>query len=320
MLHILANPSAQSGAGKHRINTFIQKLKTEKIDAVLHSALQPDDTSNLLKSLHLTEQDHLLVIGGDGTVNNLVNNLELPFQVPVMLLPCGSGNDFARGIGLDKDTEKLIAHLKSDNHPDNILNLDLGQISSTSADAAYFPPLINKRFAVSCGFGLDAATCRALEQGKLKAICNKLHIGKLSYLLVGLKTISQMSSARRATITVTTDGNPVTFKKTAFVSVQNLRFEGGGFPFTPDASPTDGLLDVCIVHVPSRLHTLPLLIACLLGGKHTVFRRYVKILRCKSVTVTSDRPLPLHTDGEVINAQMGFTASVLERVLNLEKY
>lgn len=318
MLHIIANPASQSGTSSLRIRELLKRLKKEEINAALHTTTHKGHAGELVKSLHLTEKDRLLLVGGDGSMNELINGMELPYKVPLLLYPSGSGNDFARGMKISSDLDDLIASLKQEHVSANTSvpgKLDLGEVTSTSADDSYFPPRKAHRFAVSCGFGLDAMICHYLETGKLKSICNRLHVGKLSYLIIGIKTLIRNNHAKRADITVDADGRILHFKKTVFVAVHNLPYEGGGFPFAPKASPEDGFLDVCIVHVPTRLHTLPLLAACLMGGRHTRFRRYVTSLRCKSISVKADRPMALHTDGEVILGQTGFSARVLENVI-----
>lgn len=315
MLHIIANPASQSGSSTQRIRELMKRLKKEKIEAVLHMTTHRGHAGELVKSLQLTDKDCLLIVGGDGSMNELINGMHLPYTTPVLLYPSGSGNDFARGMKISHDLDDLISCLKkvSNSAP---VKLDLGEVTSTSADDTCFPPRKCHRFAVSCGFGMDARICYELETGRLKAICNRLHIGKVSYLIIGIKTLLKTSRAKRANIRVEADGQTLHFKRTVFTAVQNLPFEGGGFPFAPEASPSDGYLDVCIVHVPTRFHMIPLLIACLAGGHHTKFRKHVTMLRCKTITVKADRPMALHTDGEVILAQTGFTARVQEGAIS----
>ena len=92
------------------------------------------------------------------------------------------------------------------------------------------------------------------------------------------------------------DGTVRTFERAYFAAFMNLPYEGGGFKFCPEASPADGEMDVIIVH------GLPVVkILCLLPlafwGKHTGFKG-VTLIRCKEIQVRTEKPLPLHTDGE----------------------
>lgn len=318
MLHIIANPACRSGIGKRRIKELMQHLQKENIPATIHLTTHKGHAGELARKLGLTEQDQLILAGGDGSLNELIGGLPLPCRTPFLLYPSGSGNDFARGMQISHDPEDLVSVLK---HASNktLQQIDLGEVTSTSADAAFFPPLTSHRFGVTCGFGMDAAICHNMEQGRLKSICNRLHIGKLSYLLVGIQTLLSTSKKKRPDLTVNADGKILNIRQAVFVSVHNLPYEGGGFCFAPAASPADGLLDVCIVHVPTRLLMIPLLVACIFGGRHTKFKPWVQTLKCHSITVTADRPMPLHTDGEVILGQTGFTAKALKGVISYQR-
>ncbi|MDO4616254.1 MAG: diacylglycerol kinase family protein [Lachnospiraceae bacterium] len=314
MLHVIANPASHSGTGAGRIKKLTRQLEKEHLDFCLHMTTGKGNAGTIVSTLSLTSEDQLLLSGGDGSMNELISGLSLPCPADVLLFPSGSGNDFARGMKISKELEDLIPFLDRQAAVPS-RNIDLGQVTSFPSKESSSHALKDKRFCVSCGFGMDAATCDALETGKLKSICNRLHIGKLSYLIVGIRTILQTGKDKRAAVKVTADGKTVRFRNTVFLSVHNLPYEGGGFPFAPEASPEDGILDVCVIHVPSRFLMLPMLAACLLGGRHTAFRHFCTSIRCKTITVSSDRPMPLHTDGEVVRDQMGFTAAVLPGVL-----
>lgn len=318
MLHIIANPASQSGIGKQRIKDLIRQLEKENLSPTLHLTTHKGHAGELARKLQLTEEDQLVIVGGDGSINEMINGLELPYPASVILCPSGSGNDFARGMKISHDQKDLIRILK-ESAPDHTQKIDLGEVTSTSVDDSYFPPLQNHRFAVTCGFGMDAAICHNMEQGKLKSFFNRIHMGKLSYLIVGLQTLFATGRSKRPNLQIEADGKKLQIRQAVFVSVHNLPYEGGGFCFAPDASPEDGLLNVCIVHVPNRLLMIPLLIACLLGGKHTRFTWWVKTLRCRSLRVHADRPMPLHTDGEVISGQTGFTAKALNSVISYQR-
>ena len=92
------------------------------------------------------------------------------------------------------------------------------------------------------------------------------------------------------------DGSMKVFERTYFAAFMNLPYEGGGFKFCPDASGSDGFLDIMVVSDLSKLKILCLLPTAF-SGKHTRFKG-VTILKCRSVKVVTDRALPLHTDGE----------------------
>ena len=118
-------------------------------------------------------------------------------------------------------------------------------------------------------------------------------MGYGKHLLVAL---DQLVRSRPANACVTVDGQRRVFEKMYFAAFMNLPYEGGGFKFCPRASAADGQLDVMIAAGLPKLKIL-LLLPTAFWGKHTGFKG-VTILRGRHVTVESEKPLPLHTDGE----------------------
>ena len=133
----------------------------------------------------------------------------------------------------------------------------------------------------------------------LKAFLNRLKLGKLTYLGVALH---KLFTLKPVTMTVTTEnGETKTYEKVYFTAVMNLKYEGGGFNFCPAASGTDDRLDIITVAELPRLKVLCLLPTAFKGW-HTRFHG-IHLDTCTEVTVISDHPLPVHTDGEPVFLQ-----------------
>ena len=315
MVHIIFNPAAQSGAAGKRIYALIHELDKQNIPYNLHQTAHPGHGRVLASSLSLEKDDKVLLMGGDGSVNEWINGLELPTSCALGLFPIGSGNDFARGLNLKKKNSmaNLISWLKKANSPSSFLDLgeirftpvtDFTEVNSSSFDTSVshqktLEPAehtISRRFAVSSGIGYDADVCHTTNASSLKRICNRLHIGKLAYLILGIFTIFQY---KRASITLTLDhSQSISLDNMAFLSCHNLPFEGGGFPFAPSADPRDGKLNLCLITAPHRFSLVLTLLQSLLGGKH-VRNRHVHLFTCQHAKISVSRPLKLHTDGEV---------------------
>ena len=93
-------------------------------------------------------------------------------------------------------------------------------------------------FGVSTGIGFDAAVCRDVGITPLKKYLNRLHLGKLVYLLVALK---QLLFTAPCSMSISMDGGRIQqYEKVYFITVMNQKYEGGGFCFCPNASPFDG--------------------------------------------------------------------------------
>ena len=161
--------------------------------------------------------------------------------------------------------------------------------------------------------GYDAAICQEVLITPGKKFLNRLHMGKLIYLMVALK---QFLFLTPSPVTITLDGNkPQTFSRTWFAAVMNQKYEGGGFKFCPAASPEDGLLDVIVIEGISKLKMLFCLPSAL-WGKHTRIRG-VHILQCRNVHITSAHSLPVHKDGESGGIQREFSVTIEKKPLKI---
>ena len=161
-------------------------------------------------------------------------------------------------------------------------------------------------FAISCGIGFDAAVCHEVSVTPMKKILNRVGLGKLVYLFVALK---QLLFLKPVPVTLRMDEERIyPFHKVYFAAVMNQKYEGGGFKFCPDASPSDGYLDVIVVDGLSKLKVL-FCLPTAFWGKHTQFTG-IHIFRCKKVEVFSTVPLAVHKDGESAGIQETFSVSI----------
>lgn len=241
---------------------------------------------------------YLVVLGGDGTVNEVLNGITDFDKVRLGVIPTGSGNDFGRGIGLPKDPQTALKNIlfcieqeqQTGKAPERI---DLGQVSWPGADT----PRI---FGISAGTGLDAIVCKKALQSGLKKFLNKIHLGKLTYLLLTVQTLFTMDTAQ---VTYTYYGKEqqeqtVDKNKVIFTAVMNLRAEGGGVPMAPHASYTDGLLSVCSAFGIPKWRTF-LCLPFLVAARHEKIKGFdvENVLRME---ITMSKPMVLHADGEYL--------------------
>ena len=264
--HFIVNPRARSGLGEMLWKQLEPELCRKRIDYQIHLTTKKKDAGKIASEITEDGQEHMFVVlGGDGTLNEVLSGIKSLEKVTLGYIPIGSSNDFARGTGIPGDPFEAL---------DTILS--------------------PKRVAVSAGIGFDAAVCHEVCVSKWKRVLNLLKIGKLSYAVVAMDRIIK---DRPVKLELTLDdGSMKVFERTYFAAFMNLPYEGGGFKFCPDASGSDGFLDIMVVSDLSKLKILCLLPTAF-SGKHTRFKG-VTILKCRSVKVVTDRALPLHTDGE----------------------
>lgn len=235
--------------------------------------------------------ERIVVAGGDGTLSEVVNGIAPDFgRVEVALLPFGTGNDFARSLGIPLDEAGIRNYLAFDQTP---VQVDLVAINDGAAC-----------FANAANGGLGGSVAKVIESE------SKERWGPVAYWMSALSTAmdSQTYHAR-----IDLDGELIEQEIVA-IAVANGRYVGGGFPVAPDAFINDGMLDITIVPpLPIvELATSGLNFALSRTEMATNVRRY----RAKRVRIHAEPQLPFSIDGETAST---FDASfqVLPKVLRI---
>ena len=295
MYHFIVNPNSRSGLGLSIWKRIESELVRQQIIYRVHFTKCRGHATRIVATLSESENPvTLVVLGGDGSVDEVINGIRFPDKVTLGYIPIGSGNDFARGLHFPSDCMKALnVVLHSDKR--RPINIGLLQYREKS-----------HRFAVSSGIGYDAAICHQICVSKLKKALNKLGLGKLAY--VGL-SLDCLYHCRPGEMSVTLDdGQTLYFEKTYFAAAFNLPYEGGGCKFCPDAKPDDDLLDLIVIADVPKIQALAIL-PMVFSGNHTRLKG-VNIYRCQKAQIKSVSPLPVHSDGEPIFLQRNITFSL----------
>ena len=221
--------------------------------------------------------------GGDGTLNEVVNGIATERCGAVLaLVPLGTGNDFARTLGVPVDVETAVAQIRAGHTRD----VDLVRV--TSDRVRYF-------LNVSSG-GFSGVVDEKLTPEMKRAW------GPLAYLRSAAAAFSEL---RGYTTTVTLDDASVIEADLYNVVVANGRYVAGGIPIAPEANIGDGLLDVILI--PERGPAeLAIVAAQILLGKH-IGSDAVIFRRAKKVAINSRPGMWFNVDGELIgNEPAGF--------------
>lgn len=285
MYYFIVNPLSSSGNGKSIWKSCAEYLSRSNVEYKVFFTRYAGHAILIAQNLSTKYTPCTIVaVGGDGTANEVICGLKNYSQIQFGYIPSGSGNDMARGLGLSTDPLKALHSIL---HPNLIKNISIGRVYSNNCD---------RNFIVSSGFGFDAAVCHVAEHSPVKKILNRLHLGKLTYLGIALKEII-MADFPSVTVTID-DQTSIHYNGILFLSAMNLKYEGGGFMFCPDANAEDDILDFILVEKMSKLKIL-LLLPTALFGKHTRYKG-VQILHCKKIQVHCAKHLAVHTDGEPI--------------------
>lgn len=282
MYAFIINPHARTGLGLKVWQRLEPILKERNIDYTAHITRYPNHAAEYVRRLTSgPEEITLIVLGGDGTINESINGIRDFSKVTFGYIPIGSGNDFARAMKLPKEPEYMLNQILS---PSRYTYINIGKVVYGDTD---------RRFAVSSGMGFDANVCFHNTSTGIKKWLNKLKLGKLSYTGVALGLL--MSLTPRP-MTLIVDGQAKSFQKVFFATAMNQCYEGGGFKFCPKADPGDDLLDIIVIADMPKLKAL-LLLPTAFKGWHTRFKG-VHTYICHRAEVVSEIPLPVHTDGE----------------------
>jgi len=288
---LIFNPIADLGRA-WRLAADLRPIVEDFGGADWSGTVYPTHATELARQAGEQGYDMVIAMGGDGTVHEIVNGL---MQVPVRkrpslgIVPLGSGNDFAHALGVSSNPPQALRQA-FENRPQPI---DLGLLKDDHGHTEYFDNTL--------GIGFDAVV--TIRSRKITFI----H-GFAMYFLAVLQTI--ILNFNPMQLHVQTDSETWDLS-TLMLTLCNGPREGGGFFVAPEARFDDGLLHYATVRSVSRLMMFRL-IPEVMKGTHGRFKQ-VRMGTCRKLSLTSDRPLYIHADGEIFS---GFGSSL--RGLSIE--
>lgn len=307
MYTFITNPNARSGLGAKVWKELEQILEEREVSYDVHFTKYQRHATRIVRDLTSDGMEHtIIILGGDGTVDEVINGITDLSKVTLGYIPIGSSNDFARFFGFRSTPSETLQNILDSKET---TSMNIGRITYHKGEKT-------KRFAVSAGAGFDAAVCHQSVTSRIKVALNRLHLGRLTYVGIAL---SQLLALKPCTVHVSIDGKEeVSYERTYFVAAMNHPYEGGGFKFCPDADPCDGKLNITIIAGLSKLKVL-FLLPTAFKGWHTVFKG-VHTFTSDHFQIRSDRPLPIHTDGEPVPYSDTMTASLEHETVKLITY
>lgn len=290
MYYFIVNTQARTGNAAHIWDEVKVVLKREAIPYKAFETSFEGHATELAHKLCQIDEDkvHIIILGGDGTINEVVNGITDFDKVCLGVIPTGTGNDFARNLGIKGTPEELIHDILKH---ENGTKLDIGSV--TWGDEKHKHKRI---FNISSGIGFDALVCKYAMTSRVKKFFNRIRLGKLAYLVLTVRSLFAIKTYN-AEVTFG-DGTESSYKKVIFSAAMNLKAEGGGVPMAPSSDPTDGLLPFCIAaDIPMLI--LPICLIRLVLGKHEKLK-YFHIINGTSCHIKTDAPEVLHADGEYL--------------------
>jgi diacylglycerol kinase (ATP) len=287
---VICNPTSGGGAyDPHEIR--------DELDGMELDWIETKGPKDAVDAAQHWEEGLLIVAGGDGTVNDVVNGLGragFPEGVTLGILPAGTGNDLAATLCIPEEPELAEDVIRQNRER----RLDVGRVRSEG---------IGERFFINVATGGLGAEISDANDEELKK-----RWGKLSYLRASLE-VAKDFDVRDLTLYLDGEERRV---KAVNIAVGNCRYTGGGWPATPKANPEDGLLDVVVIETLGVADLLELAPAALaesdyLGSDGVLF------VRAKEIRVETQPPgLEFTADGEIIGNEPA-RFSILPRALNV---
>lgn len=275
MIGFIINGTSGNGKG-YRVWKRVERLMTKKAHPFLaHFTHSPDDCKKAVNDLLTHDVKTIIAVGGDGTIHHVANELAYR-EVALGMIPAGSGNDFARCLGVPMNYIEAL---------ERILTNKWRQVDLLH---------VGKQYCLTVtGIGLDGKVANTVNQSVYKRYLNHFRLGGLTYAISLLETLK---SYHPTTIHLTIDGTEMTFDDVWLVAVANAPNYGGGITICPGASFDDGFLDLCIVKGMSKWQLINLFPKAY-KGEH-IKKEDVILLKGKEVLVRSESPIFIHSDGE----------------------
>lgn len=178
MYTFIVNPNARSGLGQKLWLLVEADLKERGAKYQVFFTKYQRHAAKLVRRLTSNLRPHtIVVLGGDGTINEVVDGIAQLENVTLGYIPIGSGNDFARGLGLPTDTKQALDNIMN---PSHYCYINIGILAYDDT---------RRRFAVSSGIGFDAGVCHEAAVSRIKHALNRLRLGKLTYVGIALRQL-----------------------------------------------------------------------------------------------------------------------------------
>ena len=274
---VILNPVADMG-NAWRIANDLRPIIQEYGNAEWSGTVYPTHATELARQAGEQGFELVVAMGGDGTVHEVINGImQLPERNrPILgVVPVGSGNDFSHAIGVPNESDRALAHALR-GLPSEI---DIGLMTDEHGRREFFDNTL--------GIGFDAVvTIRSHRLPFLR--------GFIMYLTAVIQTI--LLNHEPALMQIEADGRTWQ-QRNLLLTVCNGPREGGGFMIAPDARIDDGILHYAMIRDVGRLMMFRL-VPEVMKGTHGNFKQ-VTLGSCKKMSVSADRPMYIHADGEI---------------------
>ena len=269
LFHIIANPTA----GKNKQNKILRKVEAvfKKLGAAFRTYVSKEKNGCTQIAQELTSEGatDIVVLGGDGTLHEVLNGIQDPSKCNLGLIPAGTGNDFAEHLGLSKNPEEAAKHI----------------INGTPTPIDYLQ-VGDKRCMNVCGVGMDVDVLERCSKGK--------RTGKMKYFMSLLQSLFAFKGQR---VEIESEGVSETRDVLLAAACNGSQF-GGGIRICPNANSADGKIEAVIVDcIGGKLKIIQAFLKLLKGKilEYPASKHFV----CDRLKFIPATPCPVQLDGEL---------------------
>lgn len=292
-LFFIIKPPFKKEFQKH----FLEFKKSEKVSWFFTEKEGPFNARNLAQKAKKEGFQKIVVIGGDGLINETINGLlkeqKKLFEFSLGIIPAGTGNNFAKEIGIPLNPKIAFSLLKKD----KFIEVDIGKV--------------NERFFVNCfSFGFDAEINHLANEIKEKfAFLPK----PLSYFVAAAKEI--IKRIPEFEISIVGDNIKIN-EKITLAAITNTQSYGAIFKINPGAEFSDGKLNLCIVKPVKKIKAIYALFLAT-KGRHSKLPQVRHYLFSKELKISTKESISWEVDGEVLEPRQNFLVKILPKAIRI---
>jgi len=274
---IIVNPTSGPWDVQRELPAVIGHLESHGWQVTMHRTQRAGEATDLARRAREEGLDAVFVVGGDGTINEVVNGLA-ESNVALGVLPGGTGNVWAKELGLPTRSPlhwtPLVESIRA-LVPGAVRRIDLGQVNG-------------RYFLQWVGIGLDAEVTYAMEPRTRR----QRRLGALAYIVAGVTTAATMAGIRTR---ITIDQERI-YRRAILIVISYSQLYGGKVRIATDARLDDGLLDVNIFAGTGFGSAMRAALG-VITGLHTRDPHH-SIYRGRTIHIESRKPMAVHVDGE----------------------
>ena len=288
MYHILFNPASSGGKSIKKLEKLEIVLQQKGCRYMIYRSTPAKSLEDLSREITASQEDvNLIVVGGDGSYNAVVNGIKDFSKVCFGVVPAGTGNDLMRNFEVPAKFNHYLDYLLDGKvkHTIDVPKV-IFQGDGTSTE---------RRYLISCELGFGAHVCYRADKTRWKTFFNRIDAGSFIFLF---EAVLSLAHAKPYNLRLVCDGKEEAFESCLSSMAMNGKYEGGGMKYCPQALTDDGLLDAAFGSRLSKLKFAASLPLAFTGKMAKV--KGVHYRRATEIIMMADTPQYAHCDGEAV--------------------